>query len=59
MTTLPYTRNFAKSLIKEAEVDYKTVVVHATMGGGTCLNYFQKRFSYRCFDVGVEKQNMQ
>ncbi|XP_048501946.1 probable 1-deoxy-D-xylulose-5-phosphate synthase 2, chloroplastic [Beta vulgaris subsp. vulgaris] len=55
--TLPYTRYFAESLIKEAEVDEKIVAVHAAMGGGTGLNYFQKRFSDRCFDVGIAEQH--
>ncbi|GJS55439.1 probable 1-deoxy-D-xylulose-5-phosphate synthase 2, chloroplastic [Tanacetum coccineum] len=27
------------------------------MGGGTGLNYFQKKFSDRCFDVGIAKQH--
>ncbi|GKD62150.1 probable 1-deoxy-D-xylulose-5-phosphate synthase 2, chloroplastic, partial [Tanacetum coccineum] len=27
------------------------------MGGGTGLNYFQKKFSDRCFDVGIAEQH--
>lgn len=27
------------------------------MGGGTGLNYFQKRFPKRCFDVGIAEQH--
>lgn len=27
------------------------------MGGGTGLNYFQKKFPDRCFDVGIAEQH--
>ncbi|KAK4261406.1 hypothetical protein QN277_004408 [Acacia crassicarpa] len=56
-STLPYTRYFVESLIKEAEVDNEIVAIHAAMGGGTGLNYFQKRFPERCFDVGIAEQH--
>ncbi|XP_075493066.1 1-deoxy-D-xylulose-5-phosphate synthase 2, chloroplastic-like [Primulina tabacum] len=56
-STLPYTQYFAESLVKEAEVDSKIVAIHAAMGGGTGLNYFQKRFPDRCFDVGIAEQH--
>ncbi|KAH6818073.1 Deoxyxylulose-5-phosphate synthase [Perilla frutescens var. frutescens] len=56
-STLSYTQYFAESLIKEAEVDSKIVAIHAAMGGGTGLNYFQKRFPDRCFDVGIAEQH--
>ncbi|KAJ0506394.1 putative 1-deoxy-D-xylulose-5-phosphate synthase [Helianthus annuus] len=55
--TLSYTQYFAEALIKEAEVDNKIVAIHAAMGGGTGLNYFQKRFPERCFDVGIAEQH--
>ncbi|XP_039000746.1 probable 1-deoxy-D-xylulose-5-phosphate synthase 2, chloroplastic [Hibiscus syriacus] len=55
--TLSYTQYFAESLIKEAEADDKIVAIHAAMGGGTGLNYFQKRFPDRCFDVGIAEQH--
>lgn len=55
--TLSYTQYFAESLIKEAEEDNKIVAVHAAMGGGTGLNYFQKKFPDRCFDVGIAEQH--
>nr|KYP66256.1 hypothetical protein KK1_012543 [Cajanus cajan] len=55
--TLSYTQYFAESLIKEAEIDNKIVAIHAAMGGGTGLNYFQKRFPERCFDVGIAEQH--
>ncbi|XP_015058902.1 probable 1-deoxy-D-xylulose-5-phosphate synthase 2, chloroplastic [Solanum pennellii] len=55
--TLSYTRYFAESLIKEAENDDKIVAIHAAMGGGTGLNYFQKQFPERCFDVGIAEQH--
>ncbi|KAI4328121.1 hypothetical protein L6164_020503 [Bauhinia variegata] len=56
-STLSYTQYFAESLIKEAEVDNKIVAIHAAMGGGTGLNYFQKKFPDRCFDVGIAEQH--
>ncbi|KAL6959528.1 1-deoxy-D-xylulose-5-phosphate synthase [Sarracenia purpurea var. burkii] len=55
--TLSYTQYFVESLIKEAEVDSKIVAIHAAMGGGTGLNYFQKGFPDRCFDVGIAEQH--
>ncbi|KAJ6835834.1 putative 1-deoxy-D-xylulose-5-phosphate synthase 2, chloroplastic isoform X1 [Iris pallida] len=55
--TLSYTQYFAESLIKEAEVDAKVVAIHAAMGGGTGMNYFQKKFPDRCFDVGIADQH--
>ncbi|KAK2354717.1 putative 1-deoxy-D-xylulose-5-phosphate synthase 2, chloroplastic [Trifolium repens] len=56
-STLSYTQYFAESLIKEAEADNKIVAIHAAMGGGTGLNYFQKKFPDRCFDVGIAEQH--
>ncbi|MCI11503.1 1-deoxy-D-xylulose-5-phosphate synthase, partial [Trifolium medium] len=56
-STLSYTQYFAESLIKEAEADSKIVAIHAAMGGGTGLNYFQKKFPERCFDVGIAEQH--
>ncbi|XP_031496222.1 probable 1-deoxy-D-xylulose-5-phosphate synthase 2, chloroplastic [Nymphaea colorata] len=56
-STLSYTQYFANSLIAEAESDSKIVAIHAAMGGGTGLNYFQKRFPERCFDVGIAEQH--
>ncbi|KAL2521733.1 1-deoxy-D-xylulose-5-phosphate synthase [Forsythia ovata] len=47
----------AESLIKEAEMDNRVVAIHAAMGSGTGLNYFQKRFPDRCFDVGIAEQH--
>ncbi|KAK4258162.1 hypothetical protein QN277_007644 [Acacia crassicarpa] len=55
--TLSYTQYFAESLIKEAEQDDKILAIHAAMGGGTGLNYFQKKFPDRCFDVGIAEQH--
>ncbi|KAE9587876.1 hypothetical protein Lal_00003202 [Lupinus albus] len=55
--TLSYTQYFAESLINEAKIDNSIVAVHAAMGGGTGLNYFQKTFPERCFDVGIAEQH--
>lgn len=56
-SVLSYTQYFAEALIAEAEVDSKIVGIHAAMGGGTGLNYFQKKFPERCFDVGIAEQH--
>ncbi|BBN08817.1 1-deoxy-D-xylulose-5-phosphate synthase [Marchantia polymorpha subsp. ruderalis] len=56
-STLSYTQYFAESLIAEAEEDSKIVAIHAAMGGGTGLNFFQKRFPERTFDVGIAEQH--
>lgn len=56
-SVLSYTQYFAEALIAEAEVDSKIVGIHAAMGGGTGLNFFQKRFPERCFDVGIAEQH--
>ncbi|CAF2128384.1 hypothetical protein BRARA_C03837 [Brassica rapa] len=55
--TKSYTTYFAEALIAEAEEDKDVVAIHAAMGGGTGLNLFQRRFSTRCFDVGIAEQH--
>eukprot|EP00899_Mesostigma_viride_P021012 jgi/Mesvir1/28912/Mv17999-RA.1 len=55
--TKPYTQYFAEALIAEAERDPRVVGVHAAMGGGTGMNFFQKRFPERTFDVGIAEQH--
>ena len=44
-------------MIQEVEVDDKIVAIHAAMGGGTGLHYFQKKFPYRFFNIGIAKQH--
>ncbi|KAI0500439.1 hypothetical protein KFK09_018651 [Dendrobium nobile] len=39
------------------EEDSKIVTIHAAMGGGKGLNYFQKKFPKRCIDVGIVEQH--
>jgi 1-deoxy-D-xylulose-5-phosphate synthase len=56
-STQSYTNYFAQALIAEAEADKDTVAIHAAMGGGTGLNYFLRRFTDRCFDVGIAEQH--
>lgn len=56
-STLSYTQYFAEALIAEAEQDSKILAIHAAMGGGTGLNFFQKRFPERTFDVGIAEQH--
>jgi len=52
-----YTKVFAQSLLKEAEVDGKIVAITAAMPDGTGLNLFAERFPARCFDVGIAEQH--
>ncbi len=52
-----YTKVFAQSLIREAEVDDRIVAVTAAMPDGTGLNLFAERFPRRCFDVGIAEQH--
>ncbi|KAK4257651.1 hypothetical protein QN277_007214 [Acacia crassicarpa] len=56
-STLSYTQYFVVALIAEAQADERIVAIHAAMGGGTGLNYFQKHFPERCFDVGIAEQH--
>ncbi|KAJ7517889.1 hypothetical protein O6H91_21G044500 [Diphasiastrum complanatum] len=55
--TLSYTQYFAEALVAEAELDEKIVGIHAAMGGGTGMNFFQKQFPDRTFDVGIAEQH--
>ncbi len=52
-----FTRVFAQSLIKEAEVDPTIVAISAAMPSGTGLDLFAERFPDRCFDVGIAEQH--
>jgi 1-deoxy-D-xylulose-5-phosphate synthase len=52
-----YTKVFAQSLIKEAEVDSRITAVTAAMPDGTGLNLFAERYPSRCFDVGIAEQH--
>ena len=52
-----YTKVFAQSLIREAELDNRIVAVTAAMPDGTGLNLFAERFPKRCFDVGIAEQH--
>ncbi|GEM92911.1 1-deoxy-D-xylulose-5-phosphate synthase [Cereibacter sphaeroides] len=52
-----YTKVFAQSLIKEAEVDERICAVTAAMPDGTGLNLFGERFPKRTFDVGIAEQH--
>jgi 1-deoxy-D-xylulose-5-phosphate synthase len=52
-----YTKVFAESLIKHAEIDDKIVAITAAMPAGTGLDLFAKRFPNRCFDVGIAEQH--
>lgn len=52
-----YTKVFAQSLIKEAEVDEKIVAITAAMPSGTGLDLFGQAFPKRTFDVGIAEQH--
>ncbi len=52
-----YTKVFAQSLIREAEIDDRIVAITAAMPDGTGLNLFAERFPRRCFDVGIAEQH--
>ncbi len=52
-----YTKVFAESLIKEARKDDKIVAITAAMPSGTGLDFFEKEFPSRCFDVGIAEQH--
>ncbi|MFN3483578.1 MAG: 1-deoxy-D-xylulose-5-phosphate synthase, partial [Rhabdaerophilum calidifontis] len=52
-----YTRVFAESLIREAEVDEKIVAITAAMPSGTGLDLFGAAFPRRTFDVGIAEQH--
>ncbi|MCR4281802.1 MAG: 1-deoxy-D-xylulose-5-phosphate synthase [Bauldia sp.] len=53
----PYTKVFARSLIKEAEKDDRIVAITAAMPAGTGLDLFAERFPARTFDVGIAEQH--
>jgi 1-deoxy-D-xylulose-5-phosphate synthase len=52
-----YTKVFAQSLIKEAELDPKITAVTAAMPDGTGLDIFGARYPERTFDVGIAEQH--
>jgi len=52
-----YSQFFVDALIGEASQDESIVAIHAAMGGGTGLNYFEKFFADRTFDVGIAEQH--
>ncbi|CAN1491665.1 Dxs Deoxyxylulose-5-phosphate synthase [Rhabdaerophilaceae bacterium] len=52
-----YTKVFAQSLIREAELDEKIVAITAAMPSGTGLDLFGQAFPSRTFDVGIAEQH--
>jgi len=52
-----YTKVFAETLVKHAQVDSKIVAVTAAMPSGTGLDIFNKEFPNRTFDVGIAEQH--
>ncbi len=52
-----YTEVFAKKLVKEAETKKNIVAISAAMASGTGLDYFQKFYPDRFFDVGIAEEH--
>ncbi|WP_294538076.1 1-deoxy-D-xylulose-5-phosphate synthase [uncultured Rhodoblastus sp.] len=52
-----YTKVFGQALVKEGEKDDKIVAITAAMPSGTGIDYFQKAFPKRSFDVGIAEQH--
>lgn len=52
-----YTSVFGKALVELAKHDEKIVGITAAMLDGTGINFFQKAFPDRCFDVGIAEQH--
>ena len=52
-----YTKVFADTLIKHAEQDTKIIGITGAMPSGTGLNFFEKKFPERTFDVGIAEQH--
>ena len=55
--TPSYTKVFAETLIKHAELDTKIIGITGAMPSGTGLNLFEKKFPDRAFDVGIAEQH--
>ncbi len=57
-TNIPsYTKIFANTLIKHAEIDSKIVGITAAMPSGTGMDIFGEKFPKRMFDVGIAEQH--
>jgi 1-deoxy-D-xylulose-5-phosphate synthase len=52
-----YTKVFGTELVKRAELDPKIVAITAAMPSGTGVDFMQKRFPERVFDVGIAEQH--
>jgi 1-deoxy-D-xylulose-5-phosphate synthase len=52
-----YTKVFGESLVKEAQKDDKIVAITAAMPSGTGVDFFEKAFPNRTFDVGIAEQH--
>jgi 1-deoxy-D-xylulose-5-phosphate synthase len=52
-----YTKVFGTELVKRAELDPKIVAITAAMPSGTGVDFMQKRFPNRVFDVGIAEQH--
>lgn len=52
-----YTSIFGKALVEIMKNNSKVVGITAAMPDGTGLNYVQKEFPERCFDVGIAEEH--
>ncbi|MCL6106952.1 MAG: 1-deoxy-D-xylulose-5-phosphate synthase [Actinobacteria bacterium] len=50
---ITYTEAFGRGLVKMAAADERIVAVTAAMSNGTGLNFFEREFPDRFFDVGI------
>lgn len=56
-TRATYTDVFGKKLCELGEKNDRIVAITAAMSHGTGVNYFQKKFPERTFDVGIAEQH--
>jgi 1-deoxy-D-xylulose-5-phosphate synthase len=57
-TNVPaYTKVFANTLVKHAQIDSKIIGITAAMPSGTGMDIFAKEFPNRMFDVGIAEQH--
>ena len=52
-----YTKVFGESLVEQARKDDRIVAITAAMPSGTGLDFFEKEFPERYFDVGIAEQH--
>jgi 1-deoxy-D-xylulose-5-phosphate synthase len=56
-TAPSYTNIFGKALVEIAKQNPKVIGITAAMADGTGIEYLQKEFPERCFDVGIAEEH--